>query len=135
MDDVKVIDIDNTPFLDLSLYDCDINTKEINVLHTPLDLFLQEIELAMQMGATDVYGIKNNFVLSDYVFSRFISEVEFVSRLNKHIIDNCAHAGIFSWKIECELNNANHQGVLYVLFTIDAEEESKVIRKMFKIEK
>lgn len=117
-------------YLDLNLHEDTILTKDDNILSSEIELFFQEIEIAIKMETTDVYGHYNTFCLQDYVFKQFVTESDIYRALSEHIKNNCYHAYLFDWNIEVYLQNQ----ILIIKFYVNGAKPSEKFMKTFLIE-
>ena len=112
------------------------NYKEYNILTNPLELFMQELELAIKMGPTDVYNNPSSIDIRTYVFNRYITKQRVISDISKYVIENCEHASYFNWDVDVDSTVINGHRILHIIFTIykDMNNPSDIFKKQFKIE-
>ncbi len=120
----------DSDYLDLSLHDDSILSKNDNILSTDVELFFQEIELAIKMEPTDVYAHYNTFSLQNYVFSRQISETDIIAEITEHIKNNCYHSYLFTWNV----NVIIEQKIMVIEFNVYGAKPSEKWKKTFLLQ-
>lgn len=124
-----------TDYLDLNLHESTILSKDDNILSLDIELFLQEVELAIKMEPTDVYGHYGTFSLYNYVFSQFVTEGEIIDAITEHIKDNCFHSYLFNWEVEVEfVTTAQRNSILLIKMYVNGDKPSDRFMKTFLIE-
>ena len=117
-------------YIDLNLHEFTVLSKDDNVLCSKIELFLQELEIAIKMGPTDVYGHYHTFNLQSYVFSQFVTEGQIIQALNEHIKNNCFHSIYFDWNIDVKFETTQ---MLVIRFYISGDKPSEKFMKTFQI--
>ena len=110
--------------------------KQYNMLTNPLELFMQELEIAIKMGPTDVYNNPSTIDLMNYIFNRYITKQRVISDISNYIVENCEHAKYFNWDVDVDAIVINGHRILHIIFTVykDMSNPSDVFKKQFKIE-
>ncbi len=109
---------ETTEYVDLYLHGTGIHE---NILWHPLELFLQEIELAMQIAPNEIWGIKDSVNLSRYVFNKYVTITQIRNEITNYVSKNCQHASYFQYTISVEmLKNSNGTDLIYIVFSVDA---------------
>jgi hypothetical protein len=104
-------------YIDLYLHGTDISN---NILTEPLELFYQEIELALQIAPNEVWGISESINLSRYVFNKFVTITQIKNELSNYVVKNCQHASYFPYNFSVEMVNANGKDLIYIICNIIA---------------
>lgn len=132
--------MENNNYIDLLLNDFggeDNKTyKEYNMLTNPLELFMQELELAIKMNPTDVYNNPSSIDLMTYIFNRYITKQRVISDITNYVVGNCEHAKYFNWDLDIDTIVINGHRILHIQFTIykNTKDTSDVFKKQFRIE-
>lgn len=110
--------------------------KEYNMLTNPLELFMQELEIAIKMKPTDVYAKPSSVDLMTYVFNRYITKQRVISDITTYVIENCEHANYFDWKVDVDAMVISGHRILHIVFTIykNGENHTEVFKKQFRLE-
>jgi len=107
-------------YLDLNLHG---DSKESNILNTPLELFFQEIELAMKTAPNEIWGIGEGINLSRYVFNKFVTLTQIRNEITNFIGKYCEHANVFQYNITAETITTDKKDMVYITMTVDSEQE------------
>lgn len=110
--------------------------KEYNMLSNPLELFMQELEMAIKMNPTDVYAKPSSIDLMTYVFNRYITKQRVISDITRYVAENCEHASYFNWTVDVDTTVISGHRILHILFTVYKEDknQSEVFKKQFRLE-
>lgn len=114
-------------YLDLNLHGTE---KDDNILSSEVELFFQEIELAIKMEPTAVYGHYGTFSLQNYVFTQFANETDIISTVTEHIKNNCYHSYLFNWNVDCLIQ----EQTIIIQFNVVDVKTSEKFKKTFLIE-
>lgn len=107
--------------VDINLYE---NTEDINgnIINNELHLFLQEVELAIQIGPNEIWGVGTSINISRYVFNKYVTIAQIKNEMRSFISKNCYHAKSFSWNLDVEIiKNPNGVDLLYIKFTVTTD--------------
>ena len=117
-------------YIDLSLHNDSIQTRNDNIIDNTVELFMQELELAVKMLPSDVWGIKDFLNINRYVFSQYITLTQVINDISNYVQNNCAHAAEHQWQVNAEFVEVENRDFLHILFTIylngEKQEEYKV---------
>ncbi len=109
-------------YIDLYLHS---NKIENSILTEKLELFFQEIELAVQTGPNEIWGISESINLSRYLFNQYITITQIKNELSNYISKNCQHATDFTYNISVEtLKGEDSKDLIYILFNVDAKDQN-----------
>lgn len=106
----------NVEFIDLALHES--SHKELNVIDESLELFLQEIELAIKIGPGEIWGISDNININKYVFNKYITLSQVKNEISLFIEKNCACANRFPWSVDAQFLNIDGNKMLYIVVTV-----------------
>lgn len=95
--------MNNFEYLDIVLNSTEDTNQENTVIDNSLQLFLQEVELAVKMEPGDVWGIYDAIDVSKYVFNQYITVYQVKSEMETYIVNNCEHSALFDWEVNPEL--------------------------------
>lgn len=118
-------------FIDLYLHSDTPENKEMNILDTDLELFLQEIEISIKMFPGEVWGIYESININRYVFNQYITATQIVNEIQTYIGNNCVHANKFSWYVNAEFVSIENKKLLYITVSIDKSSETDLNEKVF----
>lgn len=119
-------------YIDLSLHFDKSGTKLNNILENSVELFMQELELAVKMLPSDVWGIKDFLNINRYVFSQYITLTQVINDITDYVTYNCQHASEHNWEVNAEFATVEGRDFLLIMFTIHDVNE-KGISEAFKV--
>lgn len=113
------------------MIDINLTTNSGNVLITnKLELFFQEVALAVKIGPTDIWGVTTSIDLTNYLFNQYVTTNQIQNEITRFITDNCSMASEFQYSIEVELLNVDDKELVYILFKVfDFENNSDIVQK------
>ncbi len=94
------------------------SSKDDNILSDPLELFMQEIFLAVQMGPNTIWGINESINLNRYVFNKHVTLTQIRNEMLSYFGRNCAHAAMFNYSLSVELINHNNKDLIYITIKV-----------------
>lgn len=112
--------MNNFEYLDIVLNSTEDTNQENTVIDNSLQLFLQEVELAVKMEPGDVWGIYDAIDVSKYVFNQYITVYQVKSEMETYIAKNCEHSALFDWEVNPELIEIESMSIpaLHINFTV-----------------
>lgn len=114
-------DMENIEYIDLALhgssrFDC--------ILENSIELFMQELEIAVKMLPSDVWGIKDFLNINRYVFSQYVTLSQVINDITDYVTYNCQHASEHQWFVNAEFVTVENRDFLHIIFNIqDASDE------------
>lgn len=120
--------------MDLPNY-IDINLSGSNIhdsiLTEPLELFFQEIEVAVKILPNEIWGVKDSLNLSKYLFNKYTTLSQVKNDISFFINKHCSQAQYFNYEISISnlKNSASGSDLLYIVFTITLSESDKIQQK------
>lgn len=105
-------------YVDFNLHQFSESTKNYNVLDTELNLFLQEIEMAVKMAPGDSWGFVEGIDLNGYVFNHKLTRFQVENEVRIFIENNCEGAKNYPWTVETEFVNVNRRRMLSIRVTV-----------------
>jgi hypothetical protein len=98
-----------------------------NIISQPLELFIQEIELGMQISPNEIWGIQDSVNLSRYLFNQYVTVTQIRNEITNYISKNCFHASYFQYNITVEtLKNSGNTDLIYIVFNINSEDQDGI---------
>lgn len=85
-----------------------------NILTNSLELFLQEIQIALHTAPGDIWGTKYSLNTKRYLFNQFITKYQIQSELIAFIAQFCHHAQFFTYVIEVFVERIDSEELIYV---------------------
>lgn len=82
------------------------NTKPL-ILTDPVDLFFQEVELAIKVFRTEVWNRPDGIDIQQYVLNKFVSTYQMKIEISTFIERECANAGNFVWELNVYISEQN----------------------------
>ena len=86
-------------YIDISLHG---STNHDSILNEKLELFFQEIELAIQIGPNEIWGIGESINLNRYLFNQYVTITQIKNEISSYISKNCQHVIYFNYTISVE---------------------------------
>lgn len=110
-------------YIDLNLHS---TNKQDNVITNQLELFFQEVEVAVKTFPGDVWNVTNFLNVNRYVFNRYISITQIRNEIMNYIENNCASASKFNWNCIVKLYSAKDTpgqkgDLVYIEVTVDKD--------------
>lgn len=100
-------------------------STDSNIIDTPVALFFQELDMVMNMDKSDFYMFPFAIDLRKYVFTKNISNRTIAGHIRQFVLDNCAHAGYFTWDIEVNIiKGSDDKDILHIIFDVDFNNET-----------
>jgi hypothetical protein len=78
--------LDEIKYIDLYLHGTNINDS---ILTEELELFFQEIEIALQTGPNEIWGIGEAINLNRYLFNRYVTITQIKNEISTYVSNNC----------------------------------------------
>ena len=118
--------MDNREFVDIVLNSTVDTNQENTVIDNSLQLFMQEVELAIKMEPGDVWGIYDSIDVSKYVFNQYVTLHQVKSEIETYIANNCEHSALFDWEVYPELIEIESMSIpaLHINFTVNLTNRS-----------
>lgn len=114
-------------YVDLNLA---FDDESKNVITNKLELFLQEIYLALMIAPMEIWGVKDSIDLNQYLFSKYITQSFIATEITAYIAKHCAHSSEFTYNIESEIAPDNHgNDMVLIAMTIFNADGSKILKR------
>lgn len=118
--------VTSTEYIDLNLHS---TSKQENMITNQLELFFQEVEIAIKTFPGDVWGVTNFLNINRYVFNRYISITQIKNEIMNYIENNCACASKYNWRVNVKLYSAKDTpgqkgDLVYIELVVDRDAES-----------
>lgn len=114
--------------LDINYIDISLHGNSIvdNILTNPLELFIQEIEMSINIMPNEVWGMNAWLDLRRYIFNKYVTVTQIRNEITTFINKNCFHASYFNWKVSVDpIKNPNGgSDLIYINFTVSAPNQS-----------
>lgn len=112
-DDFDVIDL-NIAFEE-ELYDK-------NVLTNHLELFLQEIYIALMTAPNEIWGVNDSLNLNKYTFNKYITPQFINDEITEFIIKHCSQSSNFIWRVNSSIEvDSNEREFIFIEMIINTE--------------
>lgn len=117
-------------YIDLNLHAGEPEQILDNLITNPLQLFFQEIELAVKINLDEIWGINSSINLKKYLFNRYITINQIKEEITTFISRNCQHASEFVHSCDVEFLKIDNKDLVYILVKVyDTENNSEFINK------
>ena len=104
--------------------------RDSNIIESNLELFFQEVAMALKIGMNDTFGSIKEIGLRSFLFSKYIPNSLIHDRITEFISKNCEHSFVYPWTIEVELMKAeNKKDLLHIIMTVNAPNSAGIIEK------
>jgi hypothetical protein len=111
-------------YVDLYLHGTSIDE---NILTQSLELYFQEIELAIQIGKNEVWGVSSSIDLKRYLFNHYVTLTQIKNEISTYLSLYCEHYKYFPTSITAEtIKNSNGSDLIYIVVTVSATDENGV---------
>jgi hypothetical protein len=121
----------DTSFIDLYLHSDSDQTRELNIIDNDLELFLQEIEIAVKIAPGEVWGIYENININRYVFNQYVTLSQVKNEISTYIGKNCANANRFPWTVDAQFLDVDGKKLLYIVVTITRTNDEGISENFF----
>ena len=109
-------------YIDLNLHEGEISD---NIIDSPLHLFIQEVELAIQTGPNEIWGIKDSINLNRYLFNKYVTITQIRNEILTFIGKHCQHASMFQYNLSVQtIKTETNKDLIYIEFKVDMGENS-----------
>ncbi len=88
------------------------------MIEHPIDLFFQEVELAVKIIEREIWNIPEGLDIEKYVFNKYVSFNQIETEVKNFIEEYCEHASEYIW--DCKVSIMNNE-YLIINFTIKDE--------------
>lgn len=113
---------DEIEYIDLNLSNSDF--PEDNVLTQPLELFFQEIEIAVQTGLGQIWGVKDSINLHRYLFNRYVTITQIRNEISNFIGKNCQHANVFPYVVSVDMiKGIDKKELIYITVKVNSQNQ------------
>ncbi len=115
-------------FIDINLSGSNIHDS---ILTEPLELFFQEIEVAVKILPNEIWGVKDALNLSKYLFNKYTTLSQVKNDISYFINKHCSQAQYFNYEISVMnlKNPKDNSDLLYIMFTITLSDNNKIQQK------
>ncbi len=100
------------------------NSITDSVLTEPLELFFQELELAIQIGPGEIWGVAQSINLKRYLFNQYVTLSQIKNEIKNYIVNNCEHATYFDYSIEAENLKIDNKDLIYIVINVSAIDQN-----------
>lgn len=119
--------------IDDGLVDINISFKPSNSIEKPLltnnlELFLQEIYLAVRIAPGEIWGVFEAIDLNQYVFNRYITTNFINSEITKFISNNCSQSDNFNYQIDSEIKLDDYNNELIMINCTVLYEDGAILK-------
>lgn len=101
--------------IDLNLHYTNHNDS---VLTSRIELYIQEIELAIKMLPNDLWGVKYSLDTNRYIFNQYITLNQIKNEISNFIAENCYHTIYFQTDYAIKITNVEGKDLIYLLLEI-----------------
>lgn len=102
-------------YIDINLHGDNIGN---NVIDSPLDLFFQEVEIAINTGPNEIWGVAEAINLSRYLFNKYVTLTQITNEITSYVNKNCQHAIDFDFKVNAEIVKIKEKELIYIPFIV-----------------
>ena len=121
--------VNNYVYLDLFLHG---ETIHENILTNPLELFFQEIELAIKIAPNEIWGIVDAINISRYVFNKYVTITQIKNEITTYINRNCQHSSDYNFDVSVETIEAGYKDLVYIVVKVLAQNEKNEIQEFLQ---
>lgn len=121
----------STEYFDLNLNSID---KIDSILTDPLELFFQEVRLALAIAPNEIWGVKDGINLKRYLFNQYVTVTQIKNEVYNFISTQCQHASDFSYELSVSFLTHENKDLIYILmnvYTLDSEGISQTFKEKF----
>jgi hypothetical protein len=91
----------------------------VNVITDPLELFLQELFLAIQSGSDAIWGIPESINLNRYLFNKHLTITQIQNEIKTYVLHHCSMCTVFNWDVKASFKNIDGNDIILIEFKIN----------------
>jgi hypothetical protein len=103
------------PYIDINLAGTGISD---NVITNDLQLFFQEVQLALSVGPDGSWGSRDSIDITKYLFNQYVTVNQIQNEIDSFITAYCSQAGTFQHSIDVSILKVNSQDLIYIVMTV-----------------
>jgi hypothetical protein len=96
-----------------------------NVIVNPLELFFQEIQLAISIGPDGSWGSRDSVDITKYLFNQYVTMNQIQNEVSAFITQYCSQARNFQWTMETQLLSVSGKDLIYIQVTVYSSGQDK----------
>jgi hypothetical protein len=114
-------------YVDISLNGTGITD---NVITNNLELFFQEIQIAISVGPDGAWGSRDSIEISKYLFNQYVTVNSIQNEVQAFITHYCSQASVFQWTMQTQILNIQGKDLIYIEVTVVAgSSNTKFVQK------
>ncbi len=102
-------------YLDLNLAGTGISD---NVITNQLQLFFQEVQIAISVGPQGTWGARDSISISKYIFNQYVTVNNIQNEISSFISAYCSMANYFPWTLTAEILNVDGNDLIYIQLSV-----------------
>lgn len=96
-----------------------------NVIVNLLELFFQEIQLAISIGPDGSWGSRDSVDITKYLFNQYVTMNQIQNEVSAFITQYCSQARNFQWTMETQLLSVSGKDLIYIQVTVYSSGQDK----------
>lgn len=96
----------------------DINLSSVDkydsVISDGLNIFFQEVAIAIHTAPGEIWGMKDSIDLKQYLWNKYVTLSQIRNEITSYISKNCQHAYIFQYDVDAQFINVDGKDLIYI---------------------
>lgn len=102
---------EDSGWIDINLSSTD---KYDSVISNDLNLFFQEVAIAIHTAPGEIWGMKQAIDLRQFLWNKFVTLNQIRNEVSSYIQRNCQHSNIFQYDIDAQFINVDGKDLIYI---------------------
>lgn len=111
-------------FLDINIFNPDTP-----IINSGLELFFQEIAIAVKVGPGEIWGVYDSIDISKYVFNKYVTINQIRNEIETFIGNNCSQSVNFVYNVDAQLLNVEDKELIYIEVKVYSDDNAEFINK------
>ena len=113
--------MEDSYFIDINL---SANDKFDSITNKGLELFLQEVSIAIHTSPGEIWGIKSSIDLKQFLWNKYITLTQIRNEITSYIQKNCEHANYFQYGVDAQFVKVDNKELIYIEMDVKTEDNS-----------
>jgi hypothetical protein len=102
-----------------------------NIIVNDLQLFFQEVQMAVTVGVNELWGVRDSVDLAKYLFNQYMTINAIQNELNQFISAYCSQAAVFPWSLDVQILKVDTKELIYIEMSITPNGADKSFLQKF----
>ena len=79
-----------------------------------MQLFFQEVAIAVQSAPGEIWGQKTAIDLKQYLWNKYVTLNQIKNEISSYIQNNCQHSNVFQYDLDAKFLNVDGKELVYI---------------------